>query len=264
LSHPQQTRSGLFGWSAVFGTVRAESIVPTPVPGLHDRRYMNDPSPWSSPETVAGFVQSPPNSVLMRYAEEVRLREPGGAALDIGCGAARNAVPLARQGWRVIGVDNSVPMLAAAIARARTEGVAARTLFVDAVMDAVPVRSASVDLIVANGIWNLSTSDAQFRRAVSEASRVAKAGAALFVFTFSRHTIAADAVAVHGERFVFTRFSGRPQLFLTAEQLTTEMAAAGFDPDPDVALTEYNLRTPGTLSTGSAPVIYEAAFRLRA
>jgi hypothetical protein len=42
------------------------------------------------------------------------------------------------------------------------------------------------------------------------------------------------------------------------------MAAAGFDPDPAVPLTEYNRRTPGTLSTGSAPVIYEAAFRLRA
>jgi ubiquinone/menaquinone biosynthesis C-methylase UbiE len=164
----------------------------------------------------------------------------------------------------VIGVDNSVPMLVAAIGRARTEGVAAHTLFLQAMMDALPVASASADFVVAHGIWNLSTSDAQFRHAVAEAARIARPGAALFVFTFSRNTIAADAMPVHGERYVFTRFSGRPQLFLTSDQLTTEMAAAGFDPDPAVPLTEYNRRTPGTLSTGSAPVIYEAAFRLRA
>jgi SAM-dependent methyltransferase len=225
---------------------------------------MTDPSPWSSPETVAGFVQSPPNAVLVRYADEVRRRVGGGVALDIGCGAARNAIPLAHQGWRVTGVDNSAPMLAAAIERARAEGAAGRASFLEGAMDALPILSRSADLLVAHGIWNLATSDAQFRRAVTEAARAAKPGAALFVFTFSRSTIAADAIPVHGERLVFTRFSGRPQIFLTGDQLTTEMAAAGFDPDPAVPLTEYNRPTPGVLRTGSAPVIYEAAFRRRA
>ena len=64
---------------------------------------------------------------------------------------------------------------------------------------------------VAHGIWNLATSSAQFRLAVREAARAA--GAALFVFTFSRSTLAPDAHPLPGEPFVFTGFSRRPQCF---------------------------------------------------
>ena len=39
------------------------------------------------------------------------------------------------------------------------------------------------------------------------------------------------------------------------------LAAAGFAPDPGVSLTEYNRPRPGTLRTGTVPVIYETAFR---
>ncbi|HEU5196888.1 MAG TPA: hypothetical protein VFW70_19270, partial [Methylomirabilota bacterium] len=67
-------------------------------------------SAWSAPGTVAGFKESRPNAVLMRYAEHERLRGPGGRALDLGCSAGRNAVPLARLGWDVIGIDLSWPM----------------------------------------------------------------------------------------------------------------------------------------------------------
>ena len=79
---------------------------------------------------------------------------------------------------------------------------------------------------------------AEFRRAVREAARVARAGAALFVFTFSRHTLPADALPVTGETFVFTQFSGQPQVFLTESQLLAEMRDAGFERDVDLALTE--------------------------
>jgi len=92
---------------------------------------------------------------------------------------------------------------------------------------------------------------------------VAKPSAALFVFTFSRHTLPDSAPPVAGESFVFTQFSGRPQCFLTEEQLLTEMAVGGFDPDPGVPLREYNRPTAATAQRGG-PVIYEAAFRRRA
>jgi len=224
---------------------------------------MTGSSPWSSPETVAGFAQSGPNAVLMRFSEEVQRRTAGRLLLDIGCGAARNAVPLAEQGWRVVGIDTSIPMLTAAVARARAQGVATRSLFAAGAMDALPLASASADVIVAHGIWNLATSGAQFRRAVGEAARVAKPGAAIFVFTFSRHTLPPSARPEDGEDVVFTQFSGRPQVFLTAAQLADEMTRAGFLPDPAVPLTEYNRPAPGALRTGSAPVIYEAAYRFR-
>lgn len=186
-----------------------------------------------------------------------------GVAVDIGCGAARNAVPLAEMGWSVIGTDLSQPMLEAAIGRASDSGVSAQVECLSAPMEALPVADASADLVIAHGIWNLATSSAQFRQAVRESARVAKPGAALFVFTFSRHTLPDTATPVDGESFVFTQFSGRPQCFLTEDQLLTEMAIGGFDPDPGVPLREYNRPTPATAQRGG-PVIYEAAFRRRA
>lgn len=217
-------------------------------------------SAWSNPGTVAGFVTSPPNATLLRFASE-KLRAPGLRALDIGCGAGRNLLPLAEQGWDVIGLDLSRPMLDAALERARTTAARGRVDLAMARMEALPVPDASVDLIVAHGIWNLAQSDEQFRRAVREAARTARAGAALFVFTFSRNTLPHDAAAIAGEQFGFTQFSGQPQIFLTAAQLVQELGSAGFVPDPAVTLTEHNLPRPGSLRTGGPPVIYESAFR---
>jgi SAM-dependent methyltransferase len=217
-------------------------------------------TPWISPETVAGFARSSPNDVLVRYA--AALRAAGGAVvIDIGCGAGRNAIPLALQGWDVLGTDLSWPMLEAGRERASRESPAQRVWFTHAPMEALPAADNTADLVVAHGIWNLAESASQFRAAVREAARVAKTGAGLFVFTFSRHTLPASAAPVTGETFVFTQFSGRRQVFLTEEELNEEMRAAGFDPDPAVPLSEYNRRPPGTLNAGTGPVIYEAAFR---
>jgi ubiquinone/menaquinone biosynthesis C-methylase UbiE len=175
-------------------------------------------------------------------------------------------------------------MLQAALERARAEGIAHRVQLALAPMDALPVADGSIDLVVAHGIWNLARTAAEFRGAVREASRAARDGAALFVFTFSRGTLPPDAQPIAGEPFVFTfsrgtlppdtqpipgepfvftEFSGQPQSFLTEAQLLSELAAAGFHPDPAVPLRELNRRPPGALEVGRAPVIYEGAFRRR-
>lgn len=223
---------------------------------------MTDPlagSPWSSPDTVAGFVRSPPNEVLLGFAR--RERQAGhGRLIDLGCGAGRNAIPLAEQGWTVVGTDLSWPMLAAAADRARAAGSSNRVHLTLAPMDRIPVADQTMDFVVAHGIWNLARSGAEFRRAVREAARVARPGAALFVFTFSRHTLPADAEPVPGESFVFTQFSGQPQCFLTDAQLFDELRRAGFSPDADVPFSEYNRPPKGAIGHG-APVIYEAGFR---
>jgi SAM-dependent methyltransferase len=215
-------------------------------------------SPWSDPSTVAGFSKSLPNDTLIAFATQ-RLR-PGARALDIGCGAGRNAVPLAEMGWDVAAIDLSWPMLEAATARARRAHVEARVHPVLAPMEHLPIADASIDFVVAHGIWNLARSSAEFRRGVAEAARIAKPGAALFVFTFSRHTLPPDATPIDGEPFVFTQFSGNPQCFLTEAQLVDELRTAGFESDASVPLTEYNRPQPGSVPTG-APVLYEAAFR---
>ena len=103
-------------------------------------------------------------------------------------------------------------------------------------MESIPARDGSFDLVIAHGIWNLARSAAQFRRALGEAARVAKPGAGLFVFTFSRNTFPPETEPVAGEPFVFTQFSGEPQCFLTEAQLVAEVGRVGFAPDPERSL----------------------------
>jgi ubiquinone/menaquinone biosynthesis C-methylase UbiE len=220
-------------------------------------------TPWSRPETVAGFVNSPPNIDLLDFAWRELGRTPGRVALDLGCGAGRNAVPLAQQGWMVVAIDMSLPMLDALKRRVHDERLTARLRPLLAPMDCLPIRGRSCDLLIAHGIWNLARSGAEFRAAVREAARGAAPGAALFVFTFSRNTLPASTQPIAGESFVFTEFSGSPQCFLTEEQLLTELASAGFDPEAGLPVQELNRRQPGTVATGGPPVIYQGAFRYR-
>ena len=223
---------------------------------------MTTGSAWSKPETVAGFVASPPNATLLQFAGEELHRAPHKRALDLGCGAARNAVPLAAQGWRVLGLDLSMPMLQAARERIdREPGGDQPPRLALAAMDHLPVADRSSNLVIAHGIWNLARSGAEFRQALREAARAAADNAALFVFTFSRSTLPADAQPVGGESFVFTQFSGEPQCFLTEQQLVSELGAAGFAPDAAGPLRELNRPQPGALRSCRAPVIYEGVFR---
>jgi SAM-dependent methyltransferase len=223
---------------------------------------MNDPlsgTPWSEAGLVSGFAQSPPNQALMEFAAK---RRAAGAQrlLDIGCGAGRNAVPLVQQSWTVAAIDLSLGMLRAAKQRVAAEAPGRRLGLALAPMERLPIAGGSIDFIVAHGIWNLARTTAQFRAAVLEAARVARRGASLFVFTFSRATLPESDQPLPGERYVFTRFSGGPQIFLTAEELVEELAAAGFSPDPSVPLVEHNRRPQGPVYVGGAPVFIQGAF----
>ena len=212
---------------------------------------------WDRPEVVGGFARSAPNPQLIAYAHRHRRPWSSTRVLDIGCGAGRNAVPLAADGFDVIGIDLSRPMLTAA----STRDAAGRLRILEGAMHALPMRSRSVDLIVAHGFWNLARTDAEFHAATAEAARVAAPGAALFVFTFSRHTLRPDAAPVDDQQLAFDQFSGTPQIFLTRRQLIDEMAGVGFLPDSDFTMRELNLPPDGRPRAGGAPVIFEAAFR---
>jgi SAM-dependent methyltransferase len=219
-------------------------------------------TPWSAPETVAGFAQAPPNQALLRFVEAERLDRPVRRVLDVGCGAGRNAGPLADSGLNVVGIDLAWPMLGAA--RCRPQPTKTSLCLSLSPMDALPFRDRSFDLVIAHGIWNLARSGAEFRRAVREAARVSKRGAGLFVFTFSRNTLPRTVAPVSGETFVFHQFSGQPQCFLSEAELVSELGAFGFAPDPPGPLREHNRPRPGDLQGAGGPVIYEGTFRMTA
>ena len=219
-------------------------------------------SRWDEAGTVGSFSTAAANKVLLEFVRTEMARRPQRRILDLGCGAARNAVPMAARGATVIGTDVSWPMLEAARRRVASEGVAERVGLVRASMDELPLRDTTIDLVVAHGIWNLARSAAEFRRAVAEAARVARTGAGLFLFTFSRATLAPEDRPIPGEPFVFTQFAGEPQCFLIEAQVKEELSRAGWEKDPPGPLTEYNRPVAGRPITGG-PVIYEGTFRRR-
>ena len=80
-------------------------------------------------------------------------RIPRGRALDIACGMGRDSIYLARQGFRVLGVDFSVVALAEAMQRARAAGVRTHLAFVAADLTRFHFPRDHYDLIVGFSYW---------------------------------------------------------------------------------------------------------------
>jgi arsenite methyltransferase len=99
---------------------------------------------------------------------------PGETVLDLGSGAGLDAILAARQvgeSGRSVGVEMNPVMRRKAEANARETGD--RVDFVEGTMESIPMPDASVDVIISNGVINLS-----FRktRVMEEMFRVLKPG----------------------------------------------------------------------------------------
>ena len=86
-------------------------------------------------------ARSEPNRFLVEEVSEL----PAGRALDLACGAGRNAIWLAERGWRVTAVDYSEVALAEARRRAAERGVDIDWIHADLTEWSPPV--AAYDLV---------------------------------------------------------------------------------------------------------------------
>jgi SAM-dependent methyltransferase len=89
-----------------------------------------------------------------------------GRALDLGCGPGRNAIWLARQRWRVTGVDASPVGLAQAEVRARQAGVSLELVNAD-VLSYVPPAGGFDLVVVANLHFSSEERQRFFERTVA-------------------------------------------------------------------------------------------------
>ena len=99
---------------------------------------------------------------------------PGETVLDLGSGAGLDALIAARAGAHVIGVDMNPVMLDKARGHAGDAGLTVD--FRQGTLEKIPVEDASVDVILSNGVVNLSF---QKRKVAREMLRVLKPGGRL-------------------------------------------------------------------------------------
>jgi arsenite methyltransferase len=107
--------------------------------------------------------------------------EAGETVLDIGCGAGMDLLLAARRTGptgRVIGVDMTPAMIERAKRAALACGLWQNVEIRRGVAEELPVESASVDVVISNGVLNLSTDKL---RSFSEIYRVLRAGGRLYL-----------------------------------------------------------------------------------
>ena len=106
---------------------------------------------------------------------------PGETVLDHACGAGMDLLLAARRvgpAGHAIGVDMTPGMRAAANTAAAAAGLAARVDIRAGYFESLPVADASVDVVISNGVVNLSPDKARVFR---EIHRVLKPGGRLYL-----------------------------------------------------------------------------------
>ena len=166
------------------------------------------------------------DAVLVRGGDpRARYLLAGTTALDVGCGAGLLAEPLARMGAAVTGIDAAPENVAAAAAHAAAGGLT------------IAYRSVPVETLAAEGaVFDLVTcmevvEHVADRAAFLSALRTLTApGGTLVMSTPNRTPISYAALIVGAERIAQTIPRGAHdwRKFVTPEELTAELATAGF------------------------------------
>ncbi len=190
---------------------------------------------WDSPENVERFAAREPDvrltELVGEYAAPSKTR-----VLDIGCAAGRNAVLLAGKGFDVEALDGSPAMVART--RERMAAIlgaseAQRRVRVGRMDDLSSVADATIDLVVALGIYHCAESRVEWERALSETARVLKPGGRLLVSVFTPETdlTGRGIRSVPGAPDVYEGFdTGGRHVLVDAAGLDREMARFGLTP----------------------------------
>ena len=146
------------------------AIVPQGM-GVAESLYDPDEIAWL-PASVTTYALGLGNPIL--YAD----LQPGETVLDVGSGAGIDTFIAARKvgpAGHVIGLDMTVEMLERARSNQKIVGLT-NVEFREGKVEEIPLEDASVDVIISNGVINLSTEKGQ---AFREMYRVLKPGGRL-------------------------------------------------------------------------------------
>jgi len=146
---------------------------------LDERQYLR---------TVAAEKPAAESAAQARGAARLAGCRPGALILDAGCGNGRHAVPLARAGYNVVGLDSSRTLLAAARRAARG---ARRPRFVCGSYTSLPFEPGTFETVLCLGTALGYLGEEADRAALREFRRVLAPGGRLVIETLHRDEIGA-------------------------------------------------------------------------
>jgi arsenite methyltransferase len=173
---------------------------------------------------------------------------PGETVVDVGCGAGADAFTAALligDKGRVVGIDCTPAMVAKAARNAKAAGLS-NIRFLEAEMSALPLPDACADMVISNGVINLSMDKP---RVLAELFRVLRPGGRLQIADMVRDpSCAAHACSTSGESWADC-VSGT----LEPERFLELLSAAGFADAVMTGFTGYRTSTStiGALFRGS-------------
>ncbi len=100
---------------------------------------------WNNEILKANLIW--PNENVIRFVKR-NVKDTNKVILDFGCGAGRNAIALAQEGYNVIAMDYSKQAIELAVQKAKANNI---DIDFRINSDTIPLQPGSVDVIVANG-----------------------------------------------------------------------------------------------------------------
>lgn len=190
---------------------------------------------WDQPETVDRFTDRAPDHRLLRIVEAVE-RPESTRVLDLGCAGGRNTLLLAERGFDVWASDASLPMVERTRARVRPvlgAGEAERRVQHGRMDDLGAIPDASLDLVVALGLYQNAESLEEWKAALDETARVLAPGGRVLVahFTPEVDLIGEGTRPVPGQPGVYEGLPGGRAVLVNAAALDTAMVRRGLQPE---------------------------------
>lgn len=127
----------------------------------------------------------PAADVIHTFMEDLACK-PGSSVLDLGCGAGLVSVALAREGYRVYGIDISPRMIEQALQLAAEHQITSRVISFDVGnVEHIALGDTAVDAILCRNVLDFVPSPGT---ALSEIGRVLKPGGRLVLSVLGAHS----------------------------------------------------------------------------
>lgn len=139
--------------------------------------------PWELAWREARWEEkSPPLAEVVEFASELKQLNAG-TVLDLGCGAGRHAILLAKEGFQVAALDVSETALKTLDTRLKTESIS-NVMLIQHEMGRLPFIENYFDGIVSTNVLHHGKL-VEIKKTVNELYRVMKTGASAFLIALS-------------------------------------------------------------------------------